>query len=301
MLILDNLGKKLKLYRNLRGVKLEDMEEKIGLSLSTLMRIEANAESISLFNLGLICTYLSIDISCLINSCLDEEYVLIRDKLKELELKIRRYDFDINQDLLQLSEISKQSSFKKYLNFSPILEYYYYLNEFENGDIYIVHKDLKYNINNKDLSFLNDSFFTYVTEDRYKILYANTCASIGDVQSAIKIERELLLNSLTPITLVKVRMNLAKHYYANKDYKTAYQYTLDTIKYLYRHSITDKLQGAFWMKGICEYKLNLEFSKSLEMAVHSAFYSGLINQGNIFKDYSKNRFGLIIEVPSCKI
>ncbi len=301
MLLDKNIGKKIKFYRNLRNEKLEDMEEKLGLSLSTLKRIEANGDSVSLFNLNLICTYLRIDITDIINSCLHEDYILAKETLKIIESKINRYNYQIYDELDILSTINKSSILSDYLALNSILDFYNYLVNFENGNINVIYNELKNILKNKNSLLLSNRLFSVVNDERYKMLYANTCASVGNIKETISIHKEIIATSNSPFIIAKARINLAKHYYANKDYRSAYECTLETIPYLYKHSIIDKLQAAFWMKGICELKLNLDFTHSIESAVNSAYYSRLNDQYNIYKNYARDHFDLDIKVPNSTI
>lgn len=287
------LGKNLKFYRNIRGITLEEMSCETGLSLNTIKEIESGNNCYKLETVNLLCIYLGIDIINLFINSQSEEILYAKDLVRKIERNINHYNFlDISSDVSDLEELLRNSRLFKYDSFHLLIEYYHLLNSLSNNEISITNKEVKKIINKTDFSSIENSMILPIDESRFKMLFAVTYSDQQDYKNSINIEQEMLHTNLSPIQRTKVRLNLAKDFYAIGDFLNAYETTLETIDFINKHSLYDRLQSAYWMKGICEIELNKEFTKSIKNSVAISYMYGLTSQGNKFRDYAEKEFNI---------
>ncbi|WP_425538656.1 helix-turn-helix domain-containing protein [Microaceticoccus formicicus] len=296
MLSHEKIGKNLKSIRTNYGISIETMSLETGISQSVIKGIESGNNSINLYTLNIICLFLGVEVIELMNNSISEEILIFRKTLSKIEDKIHKYDFaNITADLRTLNEISKLGSISQLYEVDSILSFYYALDFFAKEEYSESIITLKSSLNRSSKSLRN--LTTVIDKSRVDMLIAINLASKGDLSGAIKLELDLISQNKDPIVNSKIRLNLAKHYYSKKQYLKAYELTLGNIDMLKNNKLFSRLQGAYWMKGICEYMMNKEFSQSLKTAIHIAHSFNLTNQCKLFINSAKNDYGLNIQLP----
>lgn len=296
MLSHEKIGRNLKFIRTNYGISIETMSLETGISQSVIKGIEAGNNSINLYTLNIICLFLGVDVIELMNNSISEEILIFRKTLSTIEDKIHKYDFsNISADLRTLNEISKLGSISQLYDVDSILNFYYALDFFAKKEYTESLITLKSNINKSSNGRRNQ--IAVIEKSREDMLIAINLASKGDLNGAITMELDLISHNKDPIVNCKIRLNLAKHYYSKKQYLKAYELTLETIDMLKKNKLFSRLQGAYWMKGICEHMMNKEFEQSLKTAIHIAHSFNLTNQCKLFLDSAKIDYGLNIQLP----
>lgn len=290
------LGKILKKARTSKHLDIIDISEKTSISESTLKSIEAGKNCLKLETVLLICECLNLNLMDLLYSSQSDEYVYINELVNRIESKISFYNKkEILSEVSELESFVRSNGVKFDVDLHYLIEFYYLLISFANGDFITTKTELSKLLKSSIKTSSHYMIKVPVDEPRIKTLLASTYSALGDYSTAISLGNEIINTDIEPLSLSKARINLAKHNFANKNYLAAYELTLETINILYKNSIINKLQGAFWMKGICERRLNIDFQESLQQSVHIAHYSGLFRQRDNFIETARNEFGL--EIP----
>lgn len=288
MLSYSSLGYYIKVARIQKNITLEQMSYDTGLSLSTLKRMEAGTDGVKLYFYELACHYLKLDLIQLLSLSEDEELKSLKTIINSLETTIKHYQFKkINDKLLSLEPFLKSSFYTEQYNVTNLYLFYkalyhYSIDQLHDTNYFL--KEMKFS--KYDLSFNN----------RTLILKALCHSKNNDVLSSIKIEKQISQESTDTVIIMKSRMNLAKLYFKIKAYPEAYSITLENIEMIKRFRLYDRLQGVYWMKGICEYQLNLDFKHSIDSSILFADAYNMQDQKQLFINTAKKIFNFHYEL-----